>query len=489
MPAYDSVLVPFEPERIDPAAAERRLAQLVADVRARPLAVETGLMHRVPVRYGGAHGPDLEAVAERLGLTPAQVVEAHTAETYRVFMLGFAPGFGYLGPLPEALRLPRRDHPRSRVPAGSVAIAGSQTAVYPVATPGGWHLIGRTEAVIWDAHRAEPALLSPGDLSASNPCATDMLRVLEPGLLATVQDEGRPAAAHLGVPRSGACDTWSMRVANRLLANDAGAAVLEMTLLGATFEVTATGVIAIAGADMAARIVEEQRPLATGASHLVRAGTTLHFGSAARGVRTYLALPGGVDVEVVLGSRSTCLAGAFGGLDGRPLAAGRPTRRLRRSDGAESLAAVGRPVASTRPIPRPASWSSRCPMRRASTADALEALDRAARGSSPPSATGPACGSRASRCRRARTAEALVSAGVMPGAIQVPPSGLPIVLLADAPTVGGYPVPALVASAHLAIVAQRAPGELLHFVHVGADDARRAAATQRVALAGPITGS
>lgn len=163
VPGYDSVLVPFEPERLDPAAAERRLTQLVADTRARPPAIETGRTHRVPVRYGGVHGPDLEAVAERLGLAPAQVIEAHANVAYRVFVLGFAPGFAYLGPLPEALRLPRRDRPRPRVPVGSVAIAGAQTAVYPVTSPGGWHLIGHTEAVIWDAHRTEPALFVPGD--------------------------------------------------------------------------------------------------------------------------------------------------------------------------------------------------------------------------------------------------------------------------------------------------------------------------------------
>ena len=167
--AYDSVLVPYDPGRLDAATAEGRLTQLVTDAHERPLALATGRIHRVPVRYGGADGPDLEAVAERLGLSPAQVVEAHVAASYRVFMLGFAPGFAYLGPLPEALHLPRRDHPRPRVPAGSVSIAGSQTAVYPVTTPGGWHLIGRTEAVIWDARRHEPAMFAPGDFVRFEP--------------------------------------------------------------------------------------------------------------------------------------------------------------------------------------------------------------------------------------------------------------------------------------------------------------------------------
>ena len=115
------------------------------------------------MRYGGADGPDLDAVADRLGLAPAHVVELHASVEYRVFVLGFAPGFAYLGRLPAELLVPRRDQPRPRVPPGSVAIAGWQTAIYPASTPGGWHLIGRTDAVVWDARRSDPALLVAGD--------------------------------------------------------------------------------------------------------------------------------------------------------------------------------------------------------------------------------------------------------------------------------------------------------------------------------------
>ena len=103
-------------------------------------------------------------VADRLGLTPGDVIALHSAATYRVFLIGFVPGFGYLGPLPRELVLPRRVTPRARVPVGSVAIAGEQTGVYPLETPGGWHLIGRTNDVLWDVHRDPPALLRPGAL-------------------------------------------------------------------------------------------------------------------------------------------------------------------------------------------------------------------------------------------------------------------------------------------------------------------------------------
>jgi KipI family sensor histidine kinase inhibitor len=117
----------------------------------------------IPVRYGGADGPDLDAVAELTGLSAAEVVELHAAAPLRVLFLGFAPGFGYLGPLPAALVVPRRATPRTRVPPGSVAIAGPHAAVYPVESPGGWHLLGRTSLALWDPNRTPPATLRPGD--------------------------------------------------------------------------------------------------------------------------------------------------------------------------------------------------------------------------------------------------------------------------------------------------------------------------------------
>lgn len=118
----------------------------------------------IPVRYGGADGPDLESVAALSGLSQSQVMELHSSAVYRVLFLGFAPGFGYLGPLPAALVLPRRASPRIHVPPGSVAIAGQHTAIYPVGSPGGWHLLGRTSVPMWDPQRSPPAVLEPGGL-------------------------------------------------------------------------------------------------------------------------------------------------------------------------------------------------------------------------------------------------------------------------------------------------------------------------------------
>jgi KipI family sensor histidine kinase inhibitor len=174
IPGAASLLVPVDP--LDPGvgAAAARLRELVSEGAAawKPAAGEAPdgdeAILEIPTRYDG---PDLEAVAEMTGLSPGAIVERHAATTYTTLFLGFVPGFGYLGPLSAELAVPRRPVPRTQVPAGSVAIAGSQTAVYPIDSPGGWWLIGRTEAILWDPAREPPALLRPGRLVRFVPVA------------------------------------------------------------------------------------------------------------------------------------------------------------------------------------------------------------------------------------------------------------------------------------------------------------------------------
>jgi KipI family sensor histidine kinase inhibitor len=117
----------------------------------------------IPVCYGGEHGPDLDALADHAGLAASEVVARHAASRYTVAMLGFAPGFPYLFGLDAALQMPRRASPRTRVPAGSVAIGGAQTGIYPSQLPGGWQIIGRTPLTLFDATRDPPSLVMPGD--------------------------------------------------------------------------------------------------------------------------------------------------------------------------------------------------------------------------------------------------------------------------------------------------------------------------------------
>jgi KipI family sensor histidine kinase inhibitor len=163
VPAASSVLVHLTSTGADVRAAIAILERIVATFDSTESAWPPGdSTVEVPVRYGGADGPDLDAVADLTGLSRAAVVELHASTVYRVLFLGFAPGFGYLGPLPAGLIVPRRASPRVRVPARSVAIAGPYTAIYPIESPGGWQILGRTTAAMWDPHRASPALLEPG---------------------------------------------------------------------------------------------------------------------------------------------------------------------------------------------------------------------------------------------------------------------------------------------------------------------------------------
>jgi len=154
---YASVTVHFDPDQISHDALSAAIRRLATK---RPPMAEPGRLHRIPVVYDG---PDLEAVSAVLGLDVAKIVEIHTRPIYRVFLLGFVPGWGYLGPLPEELELPRRQVPRTKVPAGSVAIAGRQTGIYPLATPGGWHLIGSTSVKLFLPDSDPPCLFRAGD--------------------------------------------------------------------------------------------------------------------------------------------------------------------------------------------------------------------------------------------------------------------------------------------------------------------------------------
>ena len=155
--AYGTVTVQFDPEHITLealSAAIRRLA------KKRPPLDEPGRLHRIPVVYDG---PDLDDVSRRVGLPRERVIELHTRPIYRVFFVGFVPGWAFLGPLAEELVLPRRDEPRLRVPPGSVAIANQQTGIYPLETPGGWHLIGRTSIKLFLPDSDPPSVFRAGD--------------------------------------------------------------------------------------------------------------------------------------------------------------------------------------------------------------------------------------------------------------------------------------------------------------------------------------
>ena len=279
-----------------------------------------------------------------------------------------------------------------------------------------------------------------------------MIVVVSPGPLTTVQDLGRAGLAHLGVPGSGAVDRAALRAANRLVGNADGAAVLETTLVGPELLLEADAVVAVTGGRCGVSLGEQV--LEVGVAVTARRGRTLRLGPVERGVRSYLAVRGGFDVPPVLGSRSTC---TLSGLGSPPLSAGD-----RLAIGSEVEAAVAdapellpeildEPVLRLLPGPRDDAF----------TADALRTLTSSAYAVSPSSdrsgvrLEGPAL--------QRLSDDELPSEGVVPGAVQVPPDGQPIVFLANCPTTGGYPVIGVVLPQDLPHAAQARPGTRLRF--------------------------
>lgn len=176
-PAYSSILIKFDAIKLCHEELEQILRGYLE--RMEKVALPAPRSVEIPVCYGGEYGPDLKDVTELRGVTTAQAIELHSSTEYVVYFLGFAPGFAYLGELPKALVTPRLATPRRSVPAGSVGIAGSQTGVYPIATPGGWRLLGRTPLKMFQPARAEMSLLSIGDRVRFVPISREQFSKLE----------------------------------------------------------------------------------------------------------------------------------------------------------------------------------------------------------------------------------------------------------------------------------------------------------------------
>lgn len=175
-PAYCSLLIKFDAMKLRHEELEEILRRYIS--RMEKVALPEPRLVEIPVCYGGEFGPDLKDVADSHGLTAERAIELHTSTTYTVYFLGFAPGFAYLGEVAEELVTPRLATPRKSVPAGSVGIAGSQTGVYPVTTPGGWRLLGRTPAKMFQPERAEMSLLSIGDRVRFSPISPEQFAEL-----------------------------------------------------------------------------------------------------------------------------------------------------------------------------------------------------------------------------------------------------------------------------------------------------------------------
>ena len=359
------------------AAAETVLVTADSPVAARRIAARLlQLDLTAPVQRDGElvlidtvyDGEDLAEVGQLTGLGTDGVIAAHTGQIWTVAFAGFAPGFGYMVGENQDLEVPRRSSPRTAVPAGSVALAGNYSAVYPRRSPGGWQLIGRTGARMWDLDREQPALAAPGhrvqfravrelvtlmpespaqDRTAPDRPAPEVasgLRIVSPGLQSLIQDLGRYGHSGLGVSAAGALDRASLRRANRLVGNAPSAAAVETVAGGLSVRAVGDQVLAVTGAPAELTVETPSEddfepawrtvPMATPFALLD--GETLTIGAPQSGFRSYLAVRGGVDTAPVLGSRST---DTMSGIGPAPLAAG----QLLAAGGEAAVRRVGHP--------------------------------------------------------------------------------------------------------------------------------------------------
>ena len=549
-PAYSSFCIHFDPSRVSAAWLGAYARSVVGrltepgrtgekdDLSSRILDLRATALERrevqIPVKYGGDEGPDLLWASEHLGMRPEEIVRRHSSPRYRVYMIGFSPGFPYLGGLDQSIAMPRLPAPRASVPPGSVGIAGSQTGIYPWESPGGWRIIGRTPSAL-RPDKEDPSLLRPetrydscrwiiwtlrrgrcvgspaanptnsrqtpttrGRTSATGtrtPIATgrtstigqidtggqlhrerSSLRVPafvveHPGLFSIIVDAGRRRYRKLGVPVSGAADANSYSLANLLCGNKVSAPALEMTLWGVKMKALIDVVIAVTGAPCPAYLDGE--PFSMNKPVRVGAGSVVEIGSPASGCRVYLAVSGGFSVPEVLGSATTYTRGSFGGYRGRSLLTG-------------DVLDIG-----------PGAW----PKANKEDADHVphslqgwpDRLGRFLEHESPALRVvpGPECSSQdrhrviESLCQRVfavrndsdrmgirlegRLPEGdieggdILSSPVVPGVLQLPSDGSPVLLLHDAQTSGGYKRIAAVVDADLPLAAQLRPGSRVRF--------------------------
>lgn len=495
VPAARTVLVTLRPDGVPALLAHELRAVLSTLDPKRPpnpgaRAAQAGDV-TIEVTYDGA---DLADVAALTGLTEAEVVAAHTGTAWRVAFGGFAPGFAYLVGGDPRLQVPRRATPRTSVPAGSVALAGEFSAIYPRSSPGGWQLIGTTNAVLWDTERDPPALLTPGStvrfvatpLAAHGPdpsatphpdealqsdraptvlthspsrssAASPALEILATGPLALLQDRGRPGHADVGVSRSGAADRTAYALGHRLLGNPPGTPSIEVLLGGLVARAHGHLLVALTGAPVAATV--DGRPVADSALVAVADGATLRLGMPSAGLRTYLAVRGGFVLEQVLGSAAT---DTLSGLGPAPLAPG-------------DLLPVGNAAAPE--VPHLDHAPVRPPARMDDVVDivltrgprhdwfaATETLTSGEWVVSPDSnrtavRLQPLKGASSPKRVPSRQGTELPSEGLVRGALQVPPSRELVLFLNDHPVTGGYPVIAVAGSRDVDRAAQLVPGQ------------------------------
>lgn len=499
VPTYCAASVYFDEKKNKPALLKKiALEALEKTCGAGVDGAACGKTIRIPVCYEGKEfAPDLERVCANARLSEEEAVRIHSSTDYLIYMMGFLPGFPYLGGMDERLETPRLETPRTKIPAGSVAIGGKQTGLYPSESPGGWNIIGRTPLKVFDLERDPIFLYKAGDkihfvpisksdferfdekkwleeMGLGGGAAKSALKekyecgggieILEAGLMTTIQDGGVVGFQKYGISQSGVMDKASFDLANALCVNGENAACLETTLLGPKIRFTSDCAFAICGAAFEGAALDGVH-IEMNKRIFAKAGSVLECGRASKGLRSYIAFGGGVLAHKVFGSASTNVKSKIGGYGGRPLAAGdalalgygNGAATLRSASALGESGAFGMSRASEDPLVLECVKSSQSDF---FGADGLEKFSAAVYTVSAQSDRmgirfdGPSldCGK-----------TDIISDAIPFGAVQITSAGFPLVMAADRQTTGGYAKIACIKKASMYKLAQALPGTKVKF--------------------------
>ncbi len=486
VPAYTTLTVYYQPELITAENSSPHLfvknyiENLLRDVSVEK--IEEEKIISIPVCYDEEFGYDLDFVTITNNLSKEQVISLHQQHEYTVYMMGFLPGFAYMGKVDDAIATPRKPTPRAIVEEGSVGIAGKQTGIYPLPSPGGWQIIGRTPLCLFDLQKTAPFLFKTGDhvkfygISKSSFYKTKNEQklvpsivqeednadavIIKPGIFSTIQDTGRYGFQSYGVPISGAMDHTAYCVANALAGNPKNAATIECTMGGLLIQFKKNAVIAITGG--AAAFINDQKiklyqPLSVSKNDLLE----IRYNN--DGIRTYVAVRGGFAAAIVMTSKSICPRAGIG----NALKKEEGLRFDTFSDPAAKRVSgnVSIPAYSSHAVIRVIPGAEKDWMR----PESIHQFDKQKF-------------TLTNQCDRmgyhlngdalslSNTTE-MLSTAVTKGTIQLTPAGQLIVLMSDCQTSGGYPRVAQVAAVDLPLVAQLKPGDSIQFTNISFTEA------------------
>ena len=500
LPTYCSVSIYFD-EAICQISLLKDLAQkaLQKSEEEKTESTDSARTITIPVCYEDQEfAPDLEKVALHAKLSKEEVIKLHSSSDYLIYMMGFLPGFPYLGGMNPRLETPRLETPRTKIPAGSVAIGGAQTGLYPVESPGGWNIIGRTPLRLFDVKRKPFFLYEAGDkirflpitreefknfdeslwlaqvagkseasIETSDNAADSKevyecgggIKILEPGLLTSIQDSGITGFQKYGIGQSGAMDQISFALANQICGNEKNAACLETTLAGPSIRFVTACDFTITGAVFENATLDGMR-IEMNKKISAKAGSLLSCGFASKGLRSYIAFSGGLLVPKVFRSSSTNLKSKIGGYMGRKLQA-------------DDQLAIGINKKNPLLVPDNKSTEGFTENKDVLLLDCIKSsqfdffqekiVKKFTDSIYTVSAESDRMGIRFTGPGLECGKTDIISDAIPFGAVQITSAGLPVVMAADRQTTGGYAKIACVTKASMCQLAQATPGTKVRF--------------------------